>query len=82
MPTKRRGTSLTTVQQDLLVAGATGPWCMATYLTIDAALGARRGDVLALRWQDIDNGRVTIARSLSQTKAGLTFKSTKEENTW
>ena len=41
---------------------------------------ARRGEVLALRWQDIENGRVTIARSLSQTKAGLTFKSTKEEN--
>src|SRR5580704_124612 len=60
VPTKRRGTSLTTAQQDLLVAGATGPWCMATYLAVDAAIGARRGEVLALRWQDIDNGRVTI----------------------
>ena len=80
IPTKRKGTALTTVQQDLLIDSATGPWCMTTYLTVDAALGARRGEVLALRWQDIENGRVTIARSLSQAKEGLTFKSTKEEN--
>jgi integrase len=80
IPAKRKGTALTTVQQDLLIASATGPWCMMTYLTVDAALGARRGEVLALRWQDIESGRVTIARSLSQTKEGLTFKNTKEEN--
>ena len=53
---------------------------MTTYLNVDAALGARRGEVLALRWRDIESGRVTIARSLSQTKEGLIFKSTKEEN--
>ena len=80
IPTKRKGAALTTVQQDLLIDGATGPWCITTYLKTEAALGARRGEVLALRWQDIENGRVTIARSLSQTRAGLTFKSTKEEN--
>lgn len=80
IPAKRKGTALTTTQQDLLIASATGPWCMMTYLRVDAAIGARRGEVLALRWQDLDNGRVTIARSLSQTKKGLTFKNTKEEN--
>jgi integrase len=80
IPAKRKGTALTTTQQDLLIASATGPWCMMTYLNVDAALGARRGEVLALRWQDIENGRVTIARSLSQTKEGLVFKNTKEEN--
>jgi integrase len=81
IPTRRKGTALTTAQQDFLIDGATGPWCLGTYLTVDAALGARRGEVLALRWQDVENGRVTIARSLSQTKReGLTFKCTKEEN--
>jgi integrase len=80
IPAKRKGTALTTVQQDLLIASATGPWCMMTYLTVDAALGARRGEVLALRWPDLENGRITIARSLSQTKKGLIFKNTKEEN--
>jgi len=80
IPAKRKGIALTTAQQDLLFAGATSPWCLSTYLSVDAALGARRGEVLALRWADLENGRVTIARSLSQTKAGLIFKTTKEEN--
>lgn len=68
IPAKRKGIALTTVQQDLVIASATGPWCIMTYVTVDAALGARRGEVLALRWRDLENGRVTIARSLSQNK--------------
>lgn len=64
---KRKGVALTTAQQDLLMQAASGPWCISTFLEIDAATGARRGEVLALRWSDIENGRVTIARSLSQT---------------
>ncbi len=81
IPAKRKRIALTTAQQDLVIDSATGPWCIQTFLTVDAALGARRGEVLALRWPDIENGRVTIARSLSQTKKeGLIFKSTKEEN--
>jgi integrase len=44
-----------------------------------AGTGARRGEVLALRWSDITDGRVTISRSLTQTKQGLAFKSTKTE---
>jgi len=90
---KRRGASLTTAQQDLLIEAATGPWCMSMFLEMDAALGARRGEVLALRWSDIENGRVVIARSLSQTSRAvdtpkgnvkvhdvLTFKNTKTED--
>jgi integrase len=68
IPPKRRGCSLTTAQQDLLIDSATGPWWIGTYLKLDAATGARRGEVLALRWSDIQDGRVTIARSLSQTR--------------
>ena len=40
---------------------------------------ARRGEVLAMRWSDIRDGRATIARSLTQTKQGLEFKGTKSE---
>jgi integrase len=45
--------------------------------------GARRGEALALRWDDLDlaNGSVTIRRSLSDTKAGLTFKAPKNDKT-
>ena len=43
------------------------------------ASGLRRGELLALRWQDLDlnAGRITVARSLEQTKAGLRFKEPK-----
>jgi integrase len=80
IPPKPKRMSLTTSQLDMVIDSGTSPWCLKTYLAVDAALGARRGEVLALRWLDIQDGQVTIARSLSQTKAeGLVFKSTKEE---
>ena len=46
----------------------------------DSETGMRRGEMLALRWQDIDftTGKVRIERSLEQTKAGgLRFKTPK-----
>jgi integrase len=44
-----------------------------------AYTGARRGEVLALRWADLalETGTATIAHSLSETKSGLTFKEPK-----
>jgi integrase len=44
-----------------------------------AYTGARRGEVLALRWseRDLDAGTVTISRSLAQTRDGLFFKEPK-----
>jgi integrase len=79
IPKKRRGVALTPAQQVLLFASATGPWCMATFLEVAAATGARRGEILALRWSDIQDGRAIIARSLTQTKLLLEFKGTKTE---
>src|SRR5215470_6915323 len=67
-PKKRRGIALTPEQQDLLVRSATGPWCLPMFLHMAAATGARRGELLALRWSDIEDGRATIARSLTQIK--------------
>ncbi len=44
--------------------------------------GARLGEIMAVRWQDVDarQGTITISRSLSSTKvAGLTFKRPKND---
>jgi integrase len=79
IPKKQAKVALTVAEQDMLIAAATGFWRMATFIEVAAALGARRGEVLALRWSDIVGGRAIIARSLSQTKAGLEFKGTKSE---
>jgi integrase len=79
VPRKHRGVALTPAQQTLAFASASGPWCMATFLELCAATGARRGEVLALRWSDIQDGRAIITRSLTQTKQLLEFKSTKTE---
>lgn len=44
--------------------------------------GMRRGEILALRWQDIDMDAATVRveRSLEQTKAGLRFKAPKTKH--
>ena len=50
-------------------------------LVFASATGARRGEVLALAWPDVDldGGSVRIARSLEQTREGLRVKPTKTE---
>lgn len=79
IPRKRRGIAFTKAQQDMLIGAATSPWCLGTFLEVSAGIGARRGEVLALRWSDINDGRAFITRSLSQTKTVLEFKCTKTE---
>jgi integrase len=53
----------------------------ALYIPILLALGTgmRRGELLALRWSDVDleASVLTVARALEQSKAGLRFKSPK-----
>ena len=43
--------------------------------------GMRRGEVLALRWKNVDleQGTVRVVESLEETKAGIRFKSTKTD---
>jgi integrase len=80
VPKKRRGIALTPAQQALVCESASGVWCLPTFLEVSAATGARRGEVLALRWSDLQDGRVVIARSLTQTKQVLEFKEPKTED--
>jgi integrase len=47
------------------------------FLELSAATGARRGEVLALRWSDIHGNDIVITRSLTQTRQTLEFKGTK-----
>ena len=56
-------------------------WCRL--FTISLTVGARRGEVAALKWSDVDwsAGSVTISRALSKTiTAGVLVKSTKTGN--
>jgi integrase len=81
VPKKRVMKILTVAQEEMLFEAATSIWCLSMFLRVVAATASRRGEILALRWSDIDNdGRVTIARSLTQTNEILDFKSTKTDN--
>ena len=79
VPKKHRAIALTVAQQDVLIESTRGPWCIKALLRTTAALGVRRGEVLALRWSDIHDGFATVERALIQTNAGLQFKGTKTE---
>jgi integrase len=76
---KHHGIAFTPAVQRMVIEAATSPWCLRTYLEMVAATGCRRGEMLALRWSDILDGRAMIARSLCQTRDVLAFKSTKTE---
>lgn len=76
---KRRGIALTPAQQKLVIDSATTPWCLRPFLEVAAATGCRRGEILALRWSDIHEGRLMVARSLTQTNEKLDFKGTKTD---
>lgn len=62
-----------------LLAAADGE--LVTWLRLEAGLGARLGEMCALRWSDVDldAGVVTIQRSIARTKGGIVAKSTKTE---
>jgi integrase len=65
-----------TVEQLKTAMAAVREGCINPVAKLALATGLRRGELLALRWQDmdLDKGRVTVARSLEQTKAGLRFR--------
>ena len=76
---RHHGVAFTPAVQRMVIEAAVSPWCLRTYLEMVAATGCRRGEMLALRWSDIVDGRAMIARSLTQTRQLLEFKCTKTE---
>jgi integrase len=68
--------ALTTAQQDLILGASSHPM-LPLILELCAASGARRGEVMALRWSDVKEGKATIGRSLSQAAGVVRFKGTK-----
>jgi integrase len=70
VPTKKKAVALDPSQTALLTQTEAGPWFQPVYLRVKLAIGARRGEVLALRWSDLGDGRVWIVRELIQPKHG------------
>jgi integrase len=70
--------ALTAMEISRLRDSCRGDW-MFPFVELALATGCRRGELLALEWTDIDwiHRTICIARSLCQTKSGLTIKSPK-----
>ena len=53
-----------------------------TIATTALATGMRRGELLALRWKDVDldGGKLRVEQSIEQTRTGLRFKSPKTKH--
>jgi len=79
VPKKHIKSALLPSEQALLIDSASALWFLPMFLDLCAASGARRGEVLALRWSDIQNGYARVERSLTQTKHGIEFKGTKTD---
>jgi integrase len=74
--------SLSPEELERYFAAAAGHW-IEPILRLAASTGMRRGEILALTWQDVDfaAGTITVSKSLEQTKAGLRVKETKTRTT-
>jgi len=77
-PPKVEAKEITALKADQvapLFAALAGHW-LEPLAVLAFATGARRGEILALQWGDIDldAGSMSIKRSLEQTAAGLKFK--------
>ena len=57
VPKKRVMKILTVAQEETLFEAATSIWCLSVFLQVVAATASRRGEILALRWSDISDGR-------------------------
>ena len=77
VPKKKESIALTVEQQEEVIASANAPWGMDVFLELDAASGARRGELLGLQWSDLDKNRLNIGRSLSQVGQQVFLKEPK-----
>jgi integrase len=74
--------SLTPGEIQCLRNACRGDWTFS-FVEISLATGARRGELLALQWPDIDwlTSTVTVSKSLEETAAGVRVKTTKSKKT-
>jgi len=74
--------SLTPAEIQALREACRGDWIFPL-IELALATGARRGELLALTWADLDwiGGAVTISKSVEQTRAGLRIKEPKGKKT-
>jgi integrase len=79
VPKKKEGIALSVEEQEQLIAGANTPWGMDVFLELDAATGARRGELLGLQWADLQGNQLNIGRSLSQVGQGVFLKEPKNK---
>jgi len=77
-PEKREQQALDHSETDWLLECAKGSW-IYPLLVVASATGARRGELCALTWLDVDldNRVISISKSVEQTREGLRVKSTK-----
>jgi integrase len=78
---ERKEMTALTAEQSAALLAAIGHTRMYWPALIALAAGMRRGEILALRWKNVDlnRGVLRVVESLEQTKAGLRFKSTKTD---
>jgi integrase len=79
VPKKKEGIALSVEQAEKLIAGASAPWGMNVFLELDAATGARRGELLGLQWSDLNANHLMIGRSLSQVGQEVFLKEPKNK---
>jgi integrase len=74
-------TCLTPEQMQQLVAATRGT-LLHLPVVLAVSAGLRRGEILALRWQDVDlqTGTLQVRHSLTQTKAGVAIKAPKSRS--
>jgi integrase len=72
---------LTAEEITAVLASLSGSW-LHPIASLALATGMRCGELLALRWQDVDfdKANLKVERSLEQTKAGLRFKCPKAKH--
>ena len=77
-PPQREMTALDEADTARLLEVAEGTWLQMPIL-LAVTTGMRRGELLALRWSDVDleAGSLTVQRSVEQTKGAIRFKSPK-----
>jgi integrase len=62
-----------------IYAGLADHWLRPIF-AVALGSGAKRGELLALRWSDIADSEIRIERSLEQTKDGIRFKPPKSRH--